>query len=236
MDACLGLVILDEETKTIRFVHYTIEEYFRNRADKHFPNGYLDVAEIWLVYLNFSEVAPHCANAYELEQKTEAFAFLKYAALYWGRHVAQQGNELVEGLALKLLRQADKTPCPLPVLYCHLPQVPWTYLFSTLLVYRDIVIKFSGVHVAAHFGLLQCLESLCRTIPADIGDDTCGTSLTWAAMNGHERVVQHLLERKDVDVNSKSDGGKTPLLWTAENGHEGVVKLLLGSGGKGKQL
>ena len=39
LDSCLGLVIHDEETGTIRFVHYTLEEYFRTSGDKNFPDG-----------------------------------------------------------------------------------------------------------------------------------------------------------------------------------------------------
>jgi hypothetical protein len=29
LDCCLGLVLVDEETMTVRFVHYSLEEYFR---------------------------------------------------------------------------------------------------------------------------------------------------------------------------------------------------------------
>jgi ankyrin repeat protein len=39
-----------------------------------------------------------------------------------------------------------------------------------------------------------------------------------------------LLETGKVEVNSKSEFGRTPLSWAAENGHEAVVKLLLETG------
>ena len=56
LDSCLGLVILDEETRTIRFVHYTLEEYFQGHGGKHFPNGCRTAAEICLTYLNFGDL------------------------------------------------------------------------------------------------------------------------------------------------------------------------------------
>jgi ankyrin repeat protein len=51
-----------------------------------------------------------------------------------------------------------------------------------------------------------------------------------AAENGHEAVVQLLLETGKVDVESKNNCGLTPLWAAAENGHEAVVQLLLKTG------
>ena len=45
LDSCLGLVVVDEETMTVRFVHYTLEEYFRKYSKEEFPNGYCSIAE-----------------------------------------------------------------------------------------------------------------------------------------------------------------------------------------------
>ena len=45
-------------------------------------------------------------------------------------------------------------------------------------------------------------------------------------MGGHEAVVKLLVERGDVEANSKDDSGQTPLSYAAEDGHEAVVKLL----------
>ena len=55
------------------------------------------------------------------------------------------------------------------------------------------------------------------------------TPLSWAAGNGHERVVKLLLGREDINPDTPDRKyGRTPLLWAAMNGHEGIVKLLLG--------
>ncbi|PUU82431.1 ankyrin repeat-containing domain protein [Tuber borchii] len=46
-------------------------------------------------------------------------------------------------------------------------------------------------------------------------------------MRGYEGIVKLLLDRKEVDTNSRDNDGRTPLLYAAEGGHEEIVKLLL---------
>jgi hypothetical protein len=53
------------------------------------------------------------------------------------------------------------------------------------------------------------------------------TGLHIAASFGLAGIVQPLLLREGVDVNSKDDWGRTPLWLAAETGHERVVQLLL---------
>jgi len=53
------------------------------------------------------------------------------------------------------------------------------------------------------------------------------TPLSWAAGNGHERIVKLLLTRNDANPDRSCRLGRTPLSWAAENGYEGVEKLLL---------
>ena len=53
----------------------------------------------------------------------------------------------------------------------------------------------------------------------------------WAAEQGLEGLVKLLLERDDINPNTRDTRYRlTPLLWAAECGHEGVVKLLLEHG------
>ncbi|KAJ6439191.1 Serine/threonine-protein phosphatase 6 regulatory ankyrin repeat subunit A [Purpureocillium lavendulum] len=56
-----------------------------------------------------------------------------------------------------------------------------------------------------------------------------GGFLVWAAKNGHETVVQVLVE-KGADINANGRYGRTPLSWAAEDGHEAVVRLLVEKG------
>ena len=52
------------------------------------------------------------------------------------------------------------------------------------------------------------------------------TALMWVAMRGLTRLVELLLERKDIDVSMTDTAGKTALDYATANGHEAIVRLL----------
>ena len=55
---CLGLVIVDKETSTVRLVHYTLQEYFKEHLSIYFLEGHQTMAHICLTYLGFGMRKP----------------------------------------------------------------------------------------------------------------------------------------------------------------------------------
>ncbi|KAF8463336.1 hypothetical protein BDZ91DRAFT_661265, partial [Kalaharituber pfeilii] len=57
LHCCCGLVTVDNETSTVRLVHYTLQEYFNLYEEKYFPDGHNLIARTCLTYLSFPALA-----------------------------------------------------------------------------------------------------------------------------------------------------------------------------------
>ena len=217
LDCCLGLAVVDDETLTVRFVHYTVEEYFRDNTKTEFPNGCSSIAETCLTYLNFGTLRQHCMDSDSLDNIRNNYAFLNYAALYWGTYFKQQGSDALTELIIIIVdHKTECPPCAIQALYRQLsPELSFPQ-------------RFSGIHAIAYFGLSDIMVYLSqREWNMELKDDCAWTPLSWAAEAGHEAVVRQLIERGDVNINTKDTNRHTPLSLAAGAGHEAVVRLLV---------
>ena len=221
LDYCLGLVVVDDETQTVRFVHYTLEEYFRHNARTEFPDGPSSIAETCLTYLSFDRLRQYCTD---LDSLRDEYAFLSYAARYWGMYVKQQSNDYLTNLAKVIVdHESERPPCAIQALYSDLySKFGWGGI-------SPIAHRFSGAHATAYFGLAEIMAYFCKVGRHMELDDFGRTPLSWAAEFGHESIVQMLLKRGGVDLNGKDRRTDTPLSLAAKQGHEAVVRLLVES-------
>jgi ankyrin repeat protein len=56
------------------------------------------------------------------------------------------------------------------------------------------------------------------------------TPIRLAAMSNHDRVLDHFLAKRGMDVDAKDEIGRTALYWASELGHEKIVQTLLDRG------
>jgi ankyrin repeat protein len=195
---------------------YTTQEFFDRTRESKFPDSQINIASTCITYLSFDvfEKGP-CVDREKLELRFKDYAFLKYAAKYWGHHAQGEAEEACQETTLMFLQNNLKVLCASQVMY-----------FSGYS--QNFPKGISGVHIAAFFGMKVTADSLLKNgAEADSKDSSGRTPLSWAAENGHEAVVKLLLGEEGVEVDSKDRSGQIPLSWAAGNGHEAVVKLLL---------
>ena len=213
---CQGLVAVDKEASTVRLIHFTLQEYLRAHPEV-FGTTHATIAETCLSYLNSQQVR---ALSTSLSLNLQDTPFLEYSSLYWGVHAKKDLSDCAKLLALKLFDNYNN----------HIS-------VRTLLEHKgysgaidfDRVPLFSSLHCASHFGIVEIVTDLIEVKACDINERDCvdNTPLVWAALNGHERVVEILLNQGDADSDKPGLHGKTPLLSAAYNGHEGVVRIFL---------
>jgi len=215
---CQGFVVVDKERSTVQLIHHTLQEYLVNHQS-FFQYPHIIIAETCLTYLNSQQVMDLTTSFVQCIQN---LPFLQYSALYWGVHIKDQLTDVGKALALKLLSDYTSHISIRPLLEHTLGRSPP----FTLLGFH----KFTGLHCASVFGLVEIAKALIMMDDVDINatDETGATPLLWAAMNGHEVVVKLLLGRKEVNPDRPDNDRRTPISWAAGNGHEAVVRLLLG--------
>jgi len=222
VSACAGLVTIDEESKIIRLVHYTAQEYFERTQMILFPDAQRNIAATCVTYLLFDAFETgFCPTDDEFEARLKLNPLYHYAAQNWGHHALAASTE-VEQLALDFLESEAKVCSSCQAMMA-------SKMYSGDFGYSQRVPRqMAGVHLAAYFGLKEMIIALLvKRYNPDSKDDWGRTPLSWAAGTGEEAVIKLLLAKEGVDPDSKDSSGWTPLSWAAWNGEEAVVKLLL---------
>ena len=218
---CQGLISVDKEVSTVRFIHFTLQEYLRAQPEL-FSTAHSIMAETCLSYLNSHNVKVLSTTPSPDLQGTP---FLEYSSLHWGAHAQKGLSESVKLLALKLFDDDYDNHISTKLLLKAQKPLSRTVVF-------DKPSQFSSLHFASVFGIVEIVADLVEVGGCDINQKDCvgNTPLVWAASNGHEGVVKILLGRGNVSPNKPDRSGQTPLHWAAQNGHGGVVKILLERG------
>jgi len=214
---CQGLVAVDKEASTVRLIHFTLQRFLRAHPEL-FDKVHSTMAETCLSYLNSHQVrALSTSPAPDLDSTP----FLEYSSLYWGVHAKKDLSDCAKLLALKLF---DNYNSHIAIRTFLKAQEGYSYTIDF-----DKPHLISGLHCASLFGIVEIVSGLIEVEGCDINQRDCvgNTPLVWAALKGHERVVEILLKRRDGDPDKPGRFGQTPLWFATRNGHEGVVKMLL---------
>ena len=259
VSSTLGLVKIDEQSSTVRLVHFTLQEYIA--AHNLFITPHLMMAEVCLTYLNFQSI---CEFSTTLDKIPSTTPFLHYASCCWGLHAKKHLTEGAKQLALRLLRR-DANHISADILLRE-ETVGFLSWEDRLYGKHPDLRGFTGLHCIAYMGITEIATAMLVMKVWDLnGSDSQGatplisalkygnpplakllleqgdidpavsdkqglTPLAHAAKSGHQDVVELLLQRGNVNPDSRDYRGQTPLSYAARSGHEGVVKVLLERG------
>lgn len=220
--ACGGLASIDQDSRVIRLVHYTTEEYFDSNRERIFPRAHADIACSCIRYLSMDPFKDGpCTTDVGMKIRLETFKLLEYASHNWGIHIYKDTDSTIEERALRFLEDS----CLISSAAQNLGLFGYNSSATRGQYYpREFVIP--GIVVAAYLGLTGLVDSLLKR-----GSDIEGmggngwTALHSASRSGHEGIV-HLLLEKGANIEAQISNRKTTLHLAAGNGHGGVLQLL----------
>ena len=233
LSCCQGLITVDKETSVVRLIHLTVKEYLSARS--YISNTpHATMAEICLTYLISKQVKALSTRPFAAIHDQP---FLGYCSLYWGVHAKRELSDRAKSLALELLQEYDGHISGKLLLEQVEHQDRWDSCSSfgpdpgsdVRSVQYCHSSHFSGVECASFFGIIEVVVAL-RKMGSDINQAYIRghAPLTWAARNGHEKVVEMFLRCRRTSLQQSDCSYLTPLSYAAWKGHERVVGILLG--------
>jgi len=214
----LGLAIVDEESSTLRLLHFTLQEYLGQHSTL-FVTAHSMMAEICLTYLNCTSVR---ALPPDLDQALRTSPFLEYSTCFWGTHAARGVSEPVKSLALRLLDGYEN----------HVSAtVLWRRKMRGGLSWKDTQ-GITGLHCIAFWGIAEIASTMLERKGWQVNgrDSNSRTRLMWAVEYKNRGMVELFLEQKDIEPDTVIEYGRTVFSFAAGLWNEDAVKLLLERG------
>jgi ankyrin repeat protein len=231
LDSCQDLVVVDEETNELRFVHTAVRDFLEHTDGLQPPRHHAVVAELCLATVqNFASAPPT-----ESLQARDSFHY--YVVLYWVSHVAQAGhNYQTEHIQDALQDLCEERPW-------FRSWLPHIVPASSLVLewndpHKDKIMQAlsspaTSFFTACAFGFTQVVDH-CIKVNRNVirkTNESGATGLHLAAEYGHLDVAEALC-KADADVHSVDNDGETPLVRASANGHKTLVVFFLGAGAK----
>jgi ankyrin repeat protein len=227
INACAGLIKVNEKTQIIGLVHYTTQEYFDQHGSLHFPNAQEDIAITCVKYLDLGTFSSgRCLTGKELDRRLNENPLLQYASRHFCDHIrVGMDSESVLKRQVQFFLNESRISCASQVLFLEQERIG--FKIGSRISRRS----FQGIHFAAYFGLSRVIVFLSETCNVDARDYKNRTALSYAAERGHECAAKELVEH-GARPDPETEDGWTPLSLAVWYGPEFMVRLLLDHGAR----
>lgn len=234
VDACAGLIVVDEPTDSLSLFHKTFYDYVVQNQSNWFSDGNEIIGMECVRYLSSDAFACPEIDPVSFWSKSQAedrtlaykhrldqFPLYEYASQHWPDHIRGTEAECAE-MVTQLLADDDKLSAS-----CQRPDM--------------LAPRTTGAHFAVRHSLSKALEGYLQLPQSsvDVKDDHGRRPLSYAAELNDMTAAGRLIAA-GADPNSQDDepakgldrriNACTPLSYAARKGHLQMTKLLLEEG------
>ena len=210
-ESCHALVTVDEESRIVRLVHRTAQEFFDRHRTRYFPGIHTQISRTCLDYLMLdvlskgpcdfissrtTDMVAAKGDIFESRLLTTRLTqnpFFDYAATNWGVHARGGPEHEIEGQTLRFLQASSNLDSCFQVQFSGLRCGGIRY--ASL---RDLEISGSlPLHVTVSFRLEHIVDTILKKLSAREvnGLDHKGkTALHWAVLSGSEPLALLLMQ------------------------------------------
>lgn len=198
LSVCRGLVTIDDERRTIRFVHYTATTYFASEAVQHqfFRDSQKELTRVCLKCILLHDRG-HNSRLYD-------HPLYKYASRYWGQHARVVEEPLIQEIE-DFLGNTSSVARSFQVVVEDLPP-DWKPQSST----NSTQGRLTSLHVTAYFGLVLTTGRLLETsLDLELEDPHGWTPMRWAIIGVNDEMIRLLLSHRASIISTDTEGQPT---------------------------
>ncbi|KAH7144187.1 ankyrin repeat-containing domain protein [Dactylonectria estremocensis] len=247
VSVCACLIMVDKNTDIIRMVHRTAHDYFERISSAWYPNMESDLAIACINYLSY-EVFERgtCEVTGLLTERLRLPPFYEYASHNWGFH--SRNSHARQNAVIQFLTENARVEASAEVLL-RTRSYASPFKFT-----QELPKKIAGIHLtalswAAERNQVVTVKLLCnrKIIEVNSSDKFSRAPLSYAAIHGHQRVVEILVAYESIAWNLRDTHDQTPFAqaamsgkgpmrnrsphsYAAEGGHNEMMQLLLATG------
>lgn len=247
---CEGLIVISQETDTVRLVHgATAAEFFNAHLSDYFPEAELYVASTCMTILNFTsytEVADfwricatpderptleeNAAIEEEFHQQFEKLPFLRYAAFYWPQHLRTCGQKLLDP-AVSFIESGSRFRYLFYQMWSHFddyiphPENTTVWLYDG----EDLLLTCARLGLTCVYETMLDRDPENRLFNLNRTDTGGRTALLLATRRNHAGMVGFLVKQQGLNITlgPKSNDGLTPLDIACREGNPEILAELL---------
>ncbi|KAJ7027220.1 hypothetical protein C8F04DRAFT_1294713 [Mycena alexandri] len=243
LSVCAGLVIVDPDSRFVRLIHYTAQDYLDQNQETATPGAQTEIALTCITFASFQLEGSQKIAKVSWPGGPNDLSLLHYSIQHCLTHARGEPESDIRQPLLIFLANASKwrrlwdMVSPESPILRHVPRAAdalWIGAAFNLKETCRYLIQHNEAGPVLREAISLGQEDIVRVLlaagaNANTEDPTYGTVLQLASYEGAAEIVR-LLITAGADVNAAAQGRGTALQAASINGHSAAVEILINHG------